>query len=263
MNIAFSALLILFVALPGIIAWYAYRSERGRPATTRPFTDEVPLGIIIAAGLHYLWVNVFNALGYKLGLAVDVDAALTLLSAQAGKDGEMFKRAEHALSNNIGWVALYFGSLCILAVFFGWGAKKAVLRWRLDRKLPLLQWSDWFYLLRGQSPLGMEDDGTKPDGVFLAAVSNGILYVGIIADWATNRVGELDVIVLEAASRRKIGEKEKPGKDAERDMTDAFYEIRADFVVLKYSEISNLAVTQFVLDQTDPAQPSPTPPSKS
>jgi len=252
MNIAFSALVILFLALPGVILFVAYRSERGRPISSGPLADEIPLGLVVSVVLHGIWVVLFDFCGGKLStpLQVDLKTTLRLLAAQFGKDDGEFESAVSSIVQHAGWILLYFGSLYVFAAIAGYVLKSAVRFWRLDRLIPMLRWNDWYYLLKGESPEDYEEPDDQPrDFLKITAVVGDYIYIGVLVDFAIKKSGELDSVVLTEPKRRKIGEKETPPD------VPSYYPIHAEFLILKYSEIKNLCITKYTLPLDVPAEP--------
>lgn len=257
MNIAFSALLVILLAFPGICALFAYRSERGRPIGVGPLTDELPFGLVISLLLHVVWVLAFNGIGQCLDdpTKVNLNAVLTLLVSPFGRDTKLFTDTRAALTH--GWypvfIAVYFGTLCLASIAFGKSARWIIVTCKLDKRFRFFRWNDWFYLLRGESP--HPEVSGDAEIIEVAAVVDGHLYLGALVDYVVNKSGELDVVVLAAASRRKLASKERPNARTRAEAHPPYYAINAEHVVLKYSEIKNLAIRRSEIVPEGEAEP--------
>src|SRR5688500_13848465 len=124
MNLAFAALLIILLAVPGFLFFYFFRAERGRPPTSRPFADELPLAVTVAVVIHAVVGSIFHFVGECwFGVGAQPSAAVRLLSNEFGKDGAEFDIVTQCLF--AGWrpVALtgYFITTCVVgAALGGW-----------------------------------------------------------------------------------------------------------------------------------------------
>ncbi|MBX7073763.1 MAG: hypothetical protein K1X71_11505 [Pirellulales bacterium] len=232
--------------MPGIFLCYAYRRERGRPAGRGPLTDEIPLGLTVALVLHAGWILLFNWLGSFVWIQrlasvhgpiqVDLQSALVLLAAQPGKEGALFEQATKSIASGPFplFLLAYFVSLCMAAVLLGRLLRHLVRRFDWDRRFPLFRWNDWYYLLHGESPDG-SIPATDYDAIRVTAVVGDYIYWGILVDWFVDSSGVLDTVVLVLPHRRKHN-------STDSDPNPKPFEIRADYLVLKYAECSNLAV---------------------
>jgi len=269
MNIAFSALLILYLALPGMLFWWAYRRDRGRPASRGPISDDIPIGLLLSVGLHAAWVSLFNLLGTIPVVFggrrsfVDLQSVAVLLSGQAGKDSEPFRLAIASITE--GWrplgVFAYFCSLSIVAFFLGYRLRTLVRDRQLDQHIPFFRWGDWFYLLEGSLPPGWHDerdstveesndaDPGEPDFVVVAAREGEYIYRGILVDYVIGRSGDLETIVLVMPVRKRIDQE----LGAEH-FDGGWVKVRSTFIVLKYAEVSNLAISRTYLPDLLPDQ---------
>ncbi|MDX1943975.1 MAG: hypothetical protein SFU86_01105 [Pirellulaceae bacterium] len=262
MNIAFSALVILFLALPGICFLLAYRAERGRPVGSGSLTDEVPVGIIVSVAFHTLGLIVTWIVGRLfIGVVPDLKAALIVAVAPAARQGGLASGVAEPLLT--GWypfyILAYFTVVCGCSAFLGRWLKTKVREWGLDRRYPALRWNDWFYLLRGESP-EQTSAAEEYDSIAISAVVEGTLYRGFLYDFFVNKSGELDTIVLVLAERRKLGEgEESEGRDVKH---QPYYPILADYLVLKYSTIANLAVTMASLGDPSEVEEEESPPRR-
>ena len=81
--------------------------------------------------------------------------------------------------------------------------------------------------------------------------SDSYLYRGIVSDFTFDRDGALDTIVLADAHRRRlVDDREESAPRAAVGPSvpdDRYYEIRGDFLVLRYSEIRTLNLDYFAV----------------
>jgi hypothetical protein len=95
----------------------------------------------------------------------------------------------------------------------------------------------------------------RVDGVYLSAVvdhaSGSYLYRGIVSDFTFDRDGALDTIVLADAHRRRLvddrAENGPPARVGPAAPDERYYEIRGDFLVLRYSELRTLNLDYFAV----------------
>src|SRR6058998_2385729 len=122
MNIAFTTLVILILAVPGYIARSAYQTDKfTRDVLQRDITSDIVLAILYSIPFHFLGTAVINHLnlaGYT-SARIDFDALFRLLAGQYGKDGQEFSRLSNNIYQHIHVIAIYFG--CLVAVAFGTG----------------------------------------------------------------------------------------------------------------------------------------------
>jgi hypothetical protein len=115
----------------------------------------------------------------------------------------------------------------------------------------------WYYMLTGEVLDFRENagEGRRVDGVYLSAVvdhaSGSYLYRGIVSDFTFDRDGALDTIVLADAHRRRLVDDREEGAPRTAVGPSApderYYEIRGDFLVLRYSELRTLNLDYFAV----------------
>jgi hypothetical protein len=266
MNLAFPALVILLLVLPGIIYRYAYaRGPWGwaSPTSLRTVSDELAYSLVVAAVLHAAWLCLVGLLGYR----ADVRSLLALLAGNFGHDSRLLEPALHAIADHLGSVALYFLTLYAAAALLGMAGHALVRKLALDHRTKVFRFeNEWYYLLTGEV-LAFHDvdaDARDIDGVYLSAVVEhgqaSYLYRGIVQDFSFNRSGELDRILLRMSHRRLLARDREPGDDAPPipGVPDArYYDIRGDVFVLRYSEIKTLNLDYFSLKPEDTPETAP------
>src|SRR4029078_7012138 len=123
-----------------------------------------------------------------------------------------------AATSHVGSVFLYFISLYLASLIFGFLLRWFTVTYDLDRKISVLRLGPWFYLLADNRRKSVPP-GWPPAQVFLAAVVNTgqhtFICRGVLEETSLDSTGNLDVIALRNASRRKIeddkGEGHAPG----------------------------------------------------
>ncbi len=261
MNIAFPALVIFLLVLPGIIAHYTYSRGfwRWSSATSAlRLTDAVSFSIVTASVLHVVWVVIAACLGYS----IDFTVLLFLLSGTDGLPNEILDQAVMAITASPGQIASYNLSLYVFSAVIGLAGHKIVRRQAWDRKSPLLRFqNNWHYLLTGEV-LDFPDspyDAKKIEGVYLSAVvhhANGdYIYRGIVSDWVLYPSGELLSILLRGTHRRMLSDDRS--QDEQRDPTDAsysndprYYDVDGHYLYLRADNIHTLNLEYISLEES-------------
>jgi hypothetical protein len=275
MNVAFPALLVFLLILPGIIFRYSYaRGSWGwtSPESFRTTSDELAYGVLFAVGLHAVWLIGVDALGYT----ADLQSVLALALGSFGKeDSGLLQRALDSFARYPGSVAGYFLSLAAGAWIAGNLLHRFVRRQNLDHRYRTFRFkNEWYYLLSGEVTQFRATDDERSrhesyeevDGVYLSAVvqqgSAAILYRGIVEDWTFDRDGRLDWISLRLAHRRQLDRDltaaplDAGAAGAMSDETGApderYYEIRGDRLLLRYADMRTLNLDYFrILDDVE------------
>jgi hypothetical protein len=168
------------------------------------------------------------------------------------------------------WVAGYLVSLYGASAVAGNLGHRAVRRLKLDHSTKTFRFDNyWYYMLTGEVLDFRENagEGRRVDGVYLSAVvdhsSGSYLYRGIVSDFTFDRDGKLDTIVLADAHRRRLvddrEEEAAPRAAVGPSAPDQrYYEIRGDFLVLRYDELRTLNLDYFaVMLEDGPTHVSP------
>lgn len=267
MNIAFPALIIILLALPGAIFRYAYaRGSWGwsSPISFRTVSDELAYSAVFAIGLHGFWLSFATRVGYR----ADFTSLVALLSGSYGPKGERYDRALASIADSPGAIAFYLLSLFFAAAISGRLAHHFVRRTGLDLKTQVFRFkNEWFYLLTGEV-LSFSEISLKArevDGVFLSAVvdhgKESYLYRGIVEDWSFDSSGDLDSIRLRFAHRRLLADDRRDDSATQSGDYVApdgrYYELRGDLFVLRYAHAKTLNLDYFSLSEetigSDPA----------
>jgi hypothetical protein len=262
MNVAFSALLIALLILPGAIFRYGYaRGAWGwtSPVSFRNVSDELAYSAVFAVGLHLTWNGIASLFGYS----TDFASLVVLLSGNFGDNGERYEVAIQSIAGHPAAIGLYFLSLTLVASILGRMAHAAVRQFQWDLQTQIFRFkNEWYYLLTGEA-LSFKEVSIEPrevDGVYLSAVvdhsKDSYLYRGIVEDWTFNADGSLATISLSNAHRRLLSDDKRsphtelPGEPIEPD--SRYYKIHGDLFVLKYAEIKTLNLDYFALSDEGP-----------
>lgn len=273
MNLAFQALLLLLLYLPGAIAVYVYfRGQYGYaelPVISPSVTARTALALVVAGALHAIWVPLSNAISSSFwGLRVDL-AAVTFLIIGKYDDQAQFRHAIETITNAPYLVFFYFVTIYALAVAFGDGFRRWVIANSWDARYPILRFTDrWFYLFSGkvldfasvdegnanedkggegiepsadQPPITTEElSGTWISGVMEIA-GKAYLYTGILEGYWYDRAGALESIWLSNVFRRDLSQ-DRDEPDAAAVVDDRYYPVDGDYFVMKFSDLKNVNI---------------------
>jgi hypothetical protein len=257
MSFAFPALLAFLLVLPGIILRYSYaRGPWGwaSPTSLRRVSEELAYGVAFALVLHALWLVLVRGLGFE----PDVHSMFLLLIGNFGDRERYLERVLASVSAHYPWLAGYLVSLYSASAITGNLGHRAVRRLKLDHRTKTFRFDNyWYYMLTGEVLDFRENagEGRRVDGVYLSAVvdhaSGSYLYRGIVSDFTFDRDGALDTIVLADAHRRRLVDDREEGVPrvavGPAAPDERYYEIRGDFLVLRYSELRTLNLDYFAV----------------
>jgi hypothetical protein len=251
-NVAFSALLVFLLLLPGFLFRTYFKRAEKVVLDVKPFGQAAIDAFLTAIVLDLLW---YWLTVLATGTRVDFRALLTLVAGEKSMDLE---GAIAKLASDPWHPGLFFGSLYAFAIAAAFLLRRIVTRWRLDRRgAPLANFlrfdTPWYYLFTGY------DRDTEPNGVAIGAVvslgGTAYLYTGVLVEYFLDDQGQLNRLVLASAARRQLSE------DAQDDATltggwepaealgaaptaaeERFYPIEGDYFVLRYAEVVTLNV---------------------
>lgn len=264
MNIAFPALIILLLVLPGILMRYTYRKGLfwKSPVILGPITDEVGGGIIAALILHAICLCIVDCCS---SLTVDFEALLILLTGWPKLDIRQEQDVLNAISNHHTAILIYLIGANLLGILIGYGLHWFVRARHLDLRYSALRFSnEWHYIFWGERRAFDQRHSEikdlfkkKVDMTFISAVvdegGQSLLYWGVLSEYYFNRAGDLELIVLEKAARRQLSADRQIEKDLEEDEEEEseeeerFYPIRGDYLTLRYENIKNLNIQYITL----------------
>jgi len=253
-NVAFSALLVFLLLLPGFLFRTYFKRAEKVVLDVKPF-GQAAIDAFLAAivlDLFWYWLTV-------LVTARRVDFA-TLLALVAGEKSAELENAIGRLAADPWHPGLFFGTLYVFAIVAAFLLRHVVTRWRLDRRgAPLANFlrfdTPWYYLFTGY------DRPSAPNGVAIGAVvslgGTAYLYTGVLVEYFLDDQGQLNRLVLTSAARRPMSEDAMQDDEiltpewaeTERRLGDGvtpaderFYPIEGDYFVLRYSEVLTLNV---------------------
>lgn len=252
MNIAFPALVVFLLLLPGVLLSYSYRRGffQRSPVTLNPIREEISRGVVWALFIHPVALYVLGL----FGKTPDATALLGLVLKQAP--------ASLAVANEdhlLHWVA-YLVGINLVALLVGAGAHTFVRRRYLDLRYDWLRFNnEWHYLFSGEARIFAIDqlerdfesiqafiESDDLDFVFVSVVieqgDGPILYWGTLSDFFFDANGVLESIVLEDAQRRRLNsEEDDVDSDAATPVNDdRFYPIRGNYLVIRYADVKTL-----------------------
>jgi hypothetical protein len=256
-NLAFQALVIFAVVLPGIILKRTYRDGFfwNRPRDRSAITEEVAYSLVLACALHAAYVPLVSRWS-----PIDLRAVTVLLLGQYGKDSELLPRTVDALTAHPGRILLYFAVLYAASAALGLAAHAAVRRLKWDLRYRAFRFShQWHYLLRGDIASFPESNVAVQgfDFISLAGIvdtgAGTFLYVGVLDAFYFDNSGALDLLVLTGATRRRVDVKETNERDGE----PPYVFIDAEYLYLKYAEMKNVSIRYVTLPPEAPVDIEP------
>ena len=253
MNVAFSALLVFLLLLPGFLFRTYFKRAEKIVLDVKPF-GQAAIDAFLAAivlDLVWYWIAVLVT-----GTRADFPTLFTLI---AGEKSAELESAIARIAADPWRPGLFFVTLFAFSVLAAFLLRRIVTRWRLDRRGAALANflrfdTPWYYLFTGY------DRASPPNGVAIGAVvtlgGTAYLYTGVLVEYFLDDQGQLNRLVLASAARRPLSEdalQDDEGLtdewvETERRVGEAgpaeerFYPIEGDYFVLRYSEISTLNV---------------------
>jgi hypothetical protein len=253
-NIAFSALLVFLLLLPGFLFRTYFKRAEKIVLDVKPFGQAAIDAFLAAIVLDLAW---YWATVAATGRRADFQTLFTLI---AGEKSAELESAIARLAADPWHPGLFFGTLYAFAILAAFLLRRGVTRWRLDRRgAPLANFlrfdTPWYYLFTGY------DRPAAPNGVAIGAVvslgGTAYLYTGVLVEYFLDDQGQLNRLVLASAARRPLSE-DAPQDDqaltgewvetggsagaAGAPAEERFYPIEGDYFVLRYSEVSTLNV---------------------
>ena len=268
MNLAFSALLLLLLLLPGFILIFTY--SRGfwatSPVSFQRASESIAFALVCACVLHLVWSVIA---WWLFGVAIDVTVILKLLLNAYGTDDVDFAPTMQATASALPGATMYLLSLYAFAALIGWGGHKVVRGAKLDRRYRALRFNnEWHYLLSGEI-LEFPELKMQPfplDGVYLSAVvqhqEHDYLYRGIVRDFSYGSDGQLERVILVAVHRRLLDRDRKEGEERLTDygLDSRYYSIEGDFFILRYADMKTVNI-EYIALRTPQEETSTLPPT--
>ncbi len=151
MNIAFPALVILMLIMPGVLLHYYYnKGYWNSPVVINSIQDELIRGVIFSIPVHYFFILLLSL--YPDFKSIKYDSLIVVLnglinSEESGLQNEIIL----SISKNLWFVIGYFFGVNIFSVFLGVIGHGIVRGLKLDLIIPFFRFdNEWFYLLKGE-----------------------------------------------------------------------------------------------------------------
>lgn len=260
MNIAFTTLVIFLLVLPGVLFRYAYRKGFWRsPVQLGTLPEEISIGILFALMIQMISVAVVR---YVIGWKIHFDALLVLLTGWAPVGEAQTANYIAAVTRSPFHILLYLLLVNLIFYFAGYGCHKMVRSLKLDLRFDAFRFNnEWYYLFSGEARVFeyatsersfrsvkeiLEEEPV--DLVYLTCqvevAGTPWLYYGILSDYLFDKNGNLDLLILQAAQRKKLSEvsHQQEGKEA-----PALQNIRGHYFILRYAEVHNLNIEYIAL----------------
>lgn len=247
MNIAFPALFVFLLLIPGLLFLrarrirVAYASYIALPP--QPFSYEIASAFIASALIHAICCAVAFAL--PISPKPDLSTVLMLLLGQFGDNGQL----EHAIgraTDHPVWLLIYFLFACMLGTVGGGVASRVFRKWRW---LAVFAAPAYETLVDEWDGFFQRDD--HENAIVSAIVDLGdrsYLFVGVLEriHFDPHTLG-LDRIQLRDTMKRPYEKQVSDSRDNDsRGETDAAYEdVFGNQFMLRYSEIITLNVVHW------------------
>jgi hypothetical protein len=271
MNIAFPALFVLLLLLPGVLLSYSYRRGffQRSPVTLGPIRDEIGRGIVLALIIHPISLVLVDACG---GWAPSTTVFLSVFA-------EMGDVETTTVARQLEGGLWYLVGVNLAAAAIGGLIHGGIRWWNLDLRYDRLRFSnEWHYLFSGEARVFKVDEEERTvasirkaldwdfEFVFVSVVVTmgegpPVLYWGVLSDYFFDESGRLEKIVLEGAQRRSLlSEEDRPSEpgaqedapQAASDMppeSERFYAVRGAYLVIRYENVQTLNVEYMVFDE--------------
>lgn len=254
MNVAFPAVFLFLVVLPGFLFRQFFQRNEVRTFDHTPFSAVVLKALLYAAVFNALVALSAHFVGYDIELGDIIRLLVGGPSSLTDLNGRLTWLNLHPVAG-----AGYFVLTCAVALLTALAWRASVQRWELDRAgNPLVKLArgdaPWYYLFSGLDH--PKEDAI--DGATVAAVvefkEGSYLYAGLLDGYEVNEDGQLDRILLVQAQRRKLADDREYDASGDKYVDDntRFYPIAGDVFVLRYNEIKTLNVTYVSLGDETP-----------
>jgi hypothetical protein len=277
MNIAFPAIILFLLILPGIFFRYAYNRGSWRsPFRISTAQHAIFTSLFATIIIHFLFILVIPLIPFPY--KIDYGSVIILLAGFDFGTSEEFSAAIKSVANYPLSITMYFIVSSSTGYVLGRLSHFLIRKFKLDLSIDLFKFdNDYYYLLNGeaivfddnkfvqiQEDLGFEKPMTaKSIGLFkkrrktiesvlknidltlISALVNisedTFIYVGVLDDFFFDDTGLLDTIVLTDVYRRSI---DRDDSDNARKSVnfDAFYSIKGTYLLLDFDTVINLNI---------------------
>jgi len=260
MNIAFTTLVIFLLVLPGVLFRYAYRKGFWRsPVQLGTLPEEISSGILFALIIQLMSMA---AVRYVVGWEIRFDALLVMLTGWAPVGEAQTAEYIASVSEFPFRILSYLVLVNLVFYFAGYGCHKLIRSLKLDLRFDSFRFNnEWYYLFSGEARVFeyaasersfravkeiLEEEPV--DLVYLTcqveAGNTPWLYYGILSDYLFDKKGNLDLLILQAAQRKKFSEipHQEDGAESPR-----LQNIGGHYFLLRYAEVHNLNIEYIAL----------------
>lgn len=271
MNIAFPALLVFLLALPGIILRSSYREWGWRfPVYRLPIGEEVAKSLFSAAALNAVWCALVQCFGYRVVFR-DV---LILFVGGTGLPSNLWEQRLTAIADYSIPIAAYFLTLYLGAGILGFIGRQLVRKLHLDWRYPLIRFDNfWHYALNAELPLFREnrDAYARIAGVPVEALpdqevvvrlscvvnhgSNSFVYEGTPFDYFFDRAGGLEKIIVRDVTYERLYDFLPPAADSGSGAAlpatpiPPSLSVEAGVFILNAADMHNIGIQYFFLPE--------------
>lgn len=243
MSIALATVIFVLIFLPG----YSFRLFYLRPIgpqlrrivrleeiiPTNPL-KAIAYAIILSFPIHFSFLAAIYDL---VETSVDYHQLFALLTGEFGQNSQLLEPITANFETNLSSIFFYFLTIIIVAGVAGFIS--GILRWSfiepwLNGKGIQTINNIWFYKFPMGQNVIIRIEALSQIGM---GQTTNILYRGILAEYTTDREGNLQQLFLTPAQRGVF------------DGNFEFREIAGDVFVINYEEIKNLNVTYFEIEE--------------
>lgn len=229
MNLAFPALLIFLLLLPGLFFVASYYKIDSQDMSFAPISQRTGLAVLFALILHliFLWVLI-----YLFSKPINPTTYLKLLSEAS---------TPNLNKSQLAYLSLYLISSCFIAFFTGVILRKQIIKYKLDKKWKWLRINNkWYYFFKAYDLKDVEPEFVEIFAM-VRADNQCYLYRGILVEFYLDSNGNIDTLIISSAARTLSGCLNKESNNEIIDYS-CFHAIDGDCFMLKYSEIMNLNI---------------------
>ena len=248
MNLALSAVLILYLISPGFVVRYAFlKGPYSRQNFKPSLSDEIFWSIIPAFIIHLIGIIVLEKIS---AIRVSFEILYYLLTSLPPGETIDFGtlRATAPVFLN------YTAATLVFAALIGFAARKVVMHFGLDQKLSLFRINnEWYYLLSGKILKGKTEqvDFVQIDALVNTSEGN-FIYCGILHNFTLTRDGGLDRLYLVNVYRRQLSAdiRSFTGRASLDDKVfdQRYYNMPGQYFVLPYKEALNVNISYYAIE---------------
>ncbi len=274
MTIAFQAFVVVLFILPGALFFSALTgrlsAERELPLISASITWAAVVSLIVAVIFHLVWQGAIVTLAKVASLNVESGVAVVFTLLSFSEQSKEYAAALRIFRDNLGYMTVYFLSICLTALASGRLLNYLVGLYRLERTYRWLRFRPrWHYLLAGDDYEGA-GDGNVTVVVDLLTEIDGkpLLYSGFVTKyWFDQATDALDIILIAGAKRQwmkslsmedaerlwmklyvKSSEPAEPATDKESGQ-ESVTSLPSHTFAVKFSEVKNINIKYIVTER--------------